>query len=71
MRNETIFGKNTHEYHPERWLDAINGDEMRRTLDLNFSYGRFSCLGKPVALMEISIVVFEVCMHHFHSCYIQ
>jgi hypothetical protein len=48
---------------PERWLlekDEKKMSEMNRTHELIFGYGKYQCLGKPIALMEISKVVFEV-----------
>ncbi|KAL2785026.1 cytochrome P450 [Aspergillus keveii] len=61
-RNERIYGKDADAFRPERWLEA-DVDElatMTRTNDLNFGYGRFQCLGKPVAQIEIGKTIFEV-----------
>lgn len=33
---------------------------MRRTTKLVFGHGKYQCLGKPVAWMEITKVLFEV-----------
>jgi cytochrome P450 len=33
---------------------------MERQADLTFGYGRFACLGKPVALMELNKVFVEL-----------
>lgn len=33
---------------------------MERTAELTFGYGRFKCLGQPVALMELNKVFVEI-----------
>lgn len=54
-------------YRPERWLDADTEQvkQMEKMLDFIFGYGRISCLGKGVAMIEIGKVLFEVSMHYF------
>ena len=65
-RRKDIFGDDADQFRPERWLiednDANRGrlDTMTRTTEMIFGYGKYQCLGKPVAWMEISKVVFEV-----------
>jgi cytochrome P450 len=62
MREDT-FGPDAHEFRPERWLlekDSARLAAMNRTHELIFGYGKYQCLGKPVALMEIGKTVFEV-----------
>lgn len=64
-RNRAIYGDDADCFRPERWLlDEANSEErlttMRRTIDMVFGYGKYQCLGKPVAWMEISKVIFEV-----------
>ncbi|KAK3296547.1 cytochrome P450 [Chaetomium fimeti] len=61
--NKGIFGDDAQEFRPERWL--LEKDEkklavMNRTHDLIFGYGKYQCLGKPIALMEINKAMFEV-----------
>jgi cytochrome P450 len=59
-----IFGDDAEEFRPERWLiekDERRLAEMNRTHELIFGYGKYQCLGRPIALMEIGKVVFEVC----------
>lgn len=54
-KNQDTFGRDADIFRPERWLETT-GDrlvEMHRTVDLIFGYGRYGCLGKPVALLEI------------------
>jgi len=58
-----IFGPDAQEFRPERWLleeDTARLALMNRTHELIFGYGKYQCLGKPVALMEIGKTVFEV-----------
>ena len=60
--SEKIYGKDAKAFRPERWLEA-DGDklvEMIRTNDLTFGHGKFQCLGKPVAQIEIGKTIFEV-----------
>lgn len=61
-RNKDIFGEDADVFRPERWLIA---DEerlaiMNRTVDLVFGYGKYQCLGRPVALLELNKVYVEV-----------
>jgi hypothetical protein len=34
---------------------------MERTTDMILGYGKYQCLGKPIAWLEIRKVLFEVC----------
>ncbi|KAL2817624.1 cytochrome P450 [Aspergillus granulosus] len=61
-QNEKIYGKDADAFRPERWLEA-DAEElavMIRTNELNFGYGKFQCLGKPVAQIGIGKTIFEV-----------
>jgi cytochrome P450 len=66
-RDKMIFGEDADHFRPERWLprdddyDQGRLDDMRRTTELIFGYGKYQCLGKPIAWMEITKVIFEVC----------
>jgi cytochrome P450 len=67
-RNATIFGADADVFRPERWLLSPETDEaklntMRRVSDMNFGYGKYQCLGKTIAWMEITKVVFESLRH--------
>jgi hypothetical protein len=62
FHHKDIFGLDADMYRPERWLDA---DEERlkamdTTLDLTFQPGRWQCLGKGIALIELNKVFAEV-----------
>jgi cytochrome P450 len=60
--SEEIHGKDADAFRPERWLEADPARlaVMHRTNDLIFGYGKYQCLGKPVAQLEIGKMVFEV-----------
>ncbi|KAK4868191.1 hypothetical protein LT330_007389 [Penicillium expansum] len=60
--SEQIYGKDAEAFRPERWLesDPAKLAVMVRTNDLTFGHGKFQCLGKAVAQIEIGKTVFEV-----------
>ena len=62
VQRNKIYGVDAEVFRPERWLEADSGKrfEMERVLDLVFSYGKWQCLGKPVAFMELNKVFIEV-----------
>ncbi|KAL9612066.1 MAG: hypothetical protein Q9167_003326 [Letrouitia subvulpina] len=62
LRDEDVFGADAECFRPERWLEARNEEKtrMERSLELVFSGGRYTCIGKEVAIMEIYKVVVEV-----------
>ncbi|KAM0421938.1 hypothetical protein ACHAPD_000379 [Fusarium lateritium] len=62
FRREDIWGSDAGEFRPERWLDSEPEKlkEMEGALELIFSYGRWQCLGRPVALMELNKIYVEV-----------
>lgn len=62
-KDPEVFGEDAQIFRPERWLKATSDrlSRMQQTLDLIFGYGRYGCLGKPVALLEINKFIAEVC----------
>jgi cytochrome P450 len=60
--NKEIFGVDANMFRPERWLinDTEKLTRMNKTVDLVFGYGKYQCLGRPVALLELSKVFVEV-----------
>ncbi|KAK2044941.1 pisatin demethylase [Colletotrichum somersetense] len=68
FRREDIWGADAREFRPERWLTKDQGGttpeqklrEMESTIDLMFSYGRYQCLGRPLALIELNKTIFEL-----------
>jgi cytochrome P450 len=66
-RNKEMFGEDADCFRPERWLldehDEIYHERlnaMNRTTDMIFGYGKYQCLGKPIAWLEMRKVIFEV-----------
>lgn len=63
--SKKIFGEDASLFLPERWIEAEpeKAAEMASVVDLVFSTGKYLCLGKPVALMELNKIFVEVSMH--------
>lgn len=61
-RDIDIYGCDAALFRPSRWLDSAPEQlaAMDRQADLGFGYGRFSCLGRPVAQMELNKVFVEI-----------
>lgn len=61
-RSRLVWGEDADMFRPERWLLADEGELKRMTAawDTNFGHGKYVCLGKPIALMEMHKAVFEV-----------
>lgn len=67
MRRPEIFGPDVEIFRPERWLARDGGVEetarvkrMTETVSLCFGFGRFGCLGRGVAAMELNKGIIEV-----------
>ncbi len=62
FRDKNIFGEEADALRPERWLDdpPEKIKEQEQTLELVFSFGKYQCLGRNVALMELNKVFVEV-----------
>ena len=69
MRDQSIFGIDAEIFRPERWLppsgpsaakDTARLDRMTETIGLVFGYGRFGCLGRGVAYMELNKAIIEL-----------
>lgn len=61
-RSRLVWGEDADMFRPERWLLAEES-ELKRMIaawDTHFGHGKYVCLGKPIALMEIHKAVFEV-----------
>lgn len=68
QRNRDIYGVDVDIFRPERWLprddspaEKARVDRMTETVGLVFGYGRFGCLGRGVATMELNKALVEVC----------
>lgn len=61
-RRADVWGDDAHEFWPERWTEASPEKlrEMDGTVELVFGHGRWQCLGRNLALMELNKVVVEV-----------
>lgn len=62
FRNKDVWGEDSYAFRPERWLEAKGEKlrEMESTMELVFGYGRWQCLGKNVAMIELNKVFIEV-----------
>jgi len=65
MHSTEIFGPDADLFRPERWIDMAESDPTRHKewigiVDLVFGYGKYVCLGKALAMMELNKVFVEV-----------
>lgn len=67
--NSDLYGPDQQAYRPDRWIHtSAGGDEpskekialMERNNDLIFGHGKYSCLGKSVAVIELNKVFVEL-----------
>ncbi|KAK2779605.1 pisatin demethylase [Colletotrichum kahawae] len=68
--SKDIFGEDAEEFRPERWLLETNESKlatMNKVHELVFGYGKYQCLGRPIAMMEIGKTVFEL-IRNFDWC---
>jgi cytochrome P450 len=57
-----MYGPDADVYRPERWLEA-KGEKllaMNRCMELIFGGGRYTCLGKTIAFLELNKAIAEV-----------
>ncbi|KAI0112223.1 cytochrome P450 [Nemania sp. FL0031] len=62
QRSKEVFGQDADVFRPERWLEASSEKhrEMSQTVDQVFGWGRWQCLGKPIAMLELNKVFVEL-----------
>ncbi|KAM0435551.1 hypothetical protein ACHAQK_008112 [Fusarium lateritium] len=60
--SKEIFGQDASIFRPERWLtaDLARLELMSETVSLVFSSGKWQCIGKPVAAMELNKIFVEL-----------
>ncbi|RBR23745.1 uncharacterized protein FIESC28_03450 [Fusarium coffeatum] len=61
MRDPEVFGDDTDIFRPERWINTENERlrVMERTVECGFSSGRYTCLGKDLAILQVNKVIVE------------
>ncbi|TVY37831.1 Cytochrome P450 monooxygenase [Lachnellula subtilissima] len=61
LREKQVFGKDVEMFRPERWItDAERLKGMEKNLNMIWWYGRYQCLGKDLAWMELNKLYFEL-----------
>jgi len=63
LRDSSIFGERVDIFHPDRFLDDLDKSKQAlrtKTVELVFGFGRWRCVGKDIAFMELSKVFVEV-----------
>jgi cytochrome P450 len=62
MREKTVWGADANLFRPERWLEGGAEERRKKELDVEmvFGYGKYLCLGKNVAYMELNKVLVQV-----------
>ncbi|KAL2266725.1 hypothetical protein VTJ83DRAFT_6077 [Remersonia thermophila] len=61
--DKKLYGEDAGVFRPERWLTESDPDKlaaMTRVNDLSFGHGKWQCLGKNVAMMELNKALFEL-----------
>jgi cytochrome P450 len=62
QRNKEIYGEDAMLFRPERWLEAEGEklEKMDKTIQLVWGHGKYQCLGKNLAFIELNKTFFEV-----------
>ncbi|KUJ10127.1 cytochrome P450 [Mollisia scopiformis] len=62
FQDKKTWGLDADVFRPERWIEetADKLKDMESTLELIFSYGKYQCLGKNIAMMELNKIFVEV-----------
>ncbi|KAE9379524.1 benzoate 4-monooxygenase cytochrome P450 [Stipitochalara longipes BDJ] len=63
IRDPKLWGDDVDLFRPERWLASMEPKrlrEMEANVDLVFGYGKWHCLGRNLALVEINKVLIEL-----------
>lgn len=71
LRNKAVFGEDADMFRPERFIECDEDTKARmsKVIDLSFGHGRWMCLGKALAWMELNKVFVEVStVANFYIC---
>jgi cytochrome P450 len=62
FRDVAFWGEDAETFRPERWVEvgAERLREMEGVVELVFGYGKYQCLGKSIAMMELNKIFVEV-----------
>lgn len=65
LREKEMWGEDSDVFRPERWIEMERENEAKYkewcgVLDLLFGYGKYVCLGKSLALMELNKIYVEL-----------
>ncbi|MCJ1269296.1 hypothetical protein MMC22_009187 [Lobaria immixta] len=63
QRDQHVYGEDADVFRPERWLEVVEEERrrrMERSLGLVFSGGRFTCIGKELAITQCLKVLAEL-----------
>ncbi|KAK9413403.1 putative Pisatin demethylase [Seiridium unicorne] len=62
LRSKEYWGQDADLFIPERWLnvDAKRVEAMAEYLEASFGYGKYKCLGRSIAFVEINKTLFEL-----------
>ncbi|KKY36053.1 putative benzoate 4-monooxygenase cytochrome p450 [Diaporthe ampelina] len=63
QHNKGVYGLDAETFRPERWLEVKDDlllQQMTSTWELVFKYGKWQCLGRSVALLELNKIFVEL-----------
>ncbi|KAF4954313.1 hypothetical protein FGADI_5336 [Fusarium gaditjirri] len=70
--SKETFGQDASLFSPERWINAdpARYEAMAEVVSLVFSTGKYQCLGKPVAFIELNKIFVEL-LRRFDFCMVR
>lgn len=62
LRRKDVWGEDADAFRPDRWLEASPEKlrEMESVVDLVFGFGKYQCLGRNIAFLELNKIFVEV-----------
>ena len=68
-RDKNFWGEDANIFRPERWIDgdAAKIKSQEQMLEVIFAGGKWQCLGKNIAMMELNKVFVEVCTPYLRN----